>query len=55
MLSLKMNNEIQIIQALCKGCGTCASTCTKKAIVIRHFTNEQILSEILAFGGGKVA
>ena len=49
------NNEIQIIQALCKGCGTCASTCTKKAIVIRHFTNEQILSEILAFGGGKVA
>jgi heterodisulfide reductase subunit A len=49
------NDDIQIIQALCKGCGTCASTCTKKAIVIRHFTNEQILSEILAFGGEKVA
>ncbi len=45
------NDEIKIIEALCKGCGVCGATCTKKAIVIRHFTNEQILSEIYAFGG----
>ena len=48
------NDEIEIIQALCKGCGTCGASCTKNAIVIRHFTNEQILSEINALGGVKL-
>lgn len=43
--------EIVIIQALCKGCGLCGASCTKKAIKIKHFTNEQILSEIYALGG----
>lgn len=45
------DDEIEIIQALCKGCGLCAATCTNKALVIRHFTDDQILSEIYAFGG----
>ena len=45
------DDEIEIIQALCKGCGTCGSTCTKHAIEIKHFKNEQILAEIIAFGG----
>ncbi len=45
------NDEIEIIQALCKGCGLCAATCTNKALVIRHFTDDQILSEIYAYGG----
>jgi heterodisulfide reductase subunit A len=45
------DDEIEIIQALCKGCGTCVSTCTKRAIEIKHFMNDQILSEIYAFGG----
>jgi len=45
------DDEIEIIQALCKGCGTCGSTCTKHAIEIKHFNNEQILAEIIAFGG----
>jgi len=44
-------DEIEIIEALCKGCGVCAATCTNQAIVIRHFTDEQIFSEIEAFGG----
>jgi heterodisulfide reductase subunit A len=44
-------DEIEIIQALCKGCGVCGATCTKQAITIKHFTNEQIISEILALGG----
>ncbi|MFX1409485.1 MAG: CoB--CoM heterodisulfide reductase iron-sulfur subunit A family protein [Promethearchaeota archaeon] len=45
------NDEIEIIQALCKGCGVCGATCTNNAIVIKHFTDDQILSEIYAFGG----
>jgi heterodisulfide reductase subunit A len=45
------NDEIEIIEALCKGCGVCGATCTNQAIVIRHFTDDQILSEIMAYGG----
>ncbi len=45
------DDEIVIIQVLCKGCGVCGATCTNHAIVIKHFTDEQILSEIEAFGG----
>lgn len=46
------NDEIEIVEALCKGCGVCGATCTNNAIVIRHFTDEQIFSEIFAYGGG---
>lgn len=45
------NDEIEIIEALCKGCGVCGATCTNQAIVIKHFTDDQIMSEILAYGG----
>jgi len=45
------DDEIEITQVLCKGCGVCGATCTSHAIIIRHFTDEQILSEIYAFGG----
>ncbi|MFX0175750.1 MAG: CoB--CoM heterodisulfide reductase iron-sulfur subunit A family protein [Candidatus Hodarchaeota archaeon] len=45
------DDEIEIIEALCKGCGVCGATCTNQAIVIRHFTDDQILSEIYACGG----
>ena len=43
-------NELEIKEVLCKGCGVCGASCTQKAISIRHFTNEQILAEIIAFG-----
>ncbi len=33
-------------EALCKGCGTCTSTCPSGAIKSRHFTDQQILSQI---------
>jgi heterodisulfide reductase subunit A len=46
------NDEIEIIEALCKGCGLCGATCTNHALVIKHFTDDQILSEIYAYGGG---
>jgi heterodisulfide reductase subunit A len=31
---------------LCKGCGTCAAACPSHAIQARHFTDEQLFSEI---------
>lgn len=39
--SVSIVNEI-----LCKGCGTCGSACPTGAIRSRHFTDQQILSQI---------
>jgi heterodisulfide reductase subunit A len=36
----------EINQALCKGCGTCASICPTGAIDAHHFTESQINSMI---------
>lgn len=33
-------------EALCKGCGTCGSACPTGAIRTKHFTDQQILSQI---------
>ena len=33
--------------ALCKGCGTCAAACPSGAIRAKHFTSEQILSQVM--------
>jgi heterodisulfide reductase subunit A2 len=35
-----------INDVLCKGCGTCAAACPSAAITARHFTDQQICSEI---------
>ena len=40
--------NIVIRTALCKGCGVCGSSCPKSAIEIKHYTNEQIFSQINA-------
>ena len=50
-ISKNEDDEIVITQVLCKGCGVCGATCSNHAIVIRHFTDEQIMAEIDAFGG----
>ncbi len=36
-----------VIEALCKGCGTCTGTCPSKAISLRHFTDRQLVSEMM--------
>jgi len=41
------DKKISVINdVLCKGCGTCAAACPSAAITARHFTDEQIFSEI---------
>ncbi len=34
-------------EALCKGCGTCSAACPSKAITLRHFTDKQLMSEMM--------
>ena len=38
----------KVIEALCKGCGVCGSSCPTGAITMRHFTDDQILSQVRA-------
>jgi heterodisulfide reductase subunit A len=50
--STEGGDRAETISALCKGCGVCASHCPRSAISMGRFTTEQILSQIVAFGGG---
>ena len=36
----------RVNEALCKGCGTCVAACPSGAIMARHFTDRQILTQI---------
>jgi heterodisulfide reductase subunit A len=40
--------EMQVIAASCKGCGACSSVCPEKAISMRNFTDEQLISQAKA-------
>jgi heterodisulfide reductase subunit A len=44
---LEDRKTAHVIEALCKGCGTCAATCPSKAITMRHFTDRQLIAEML--------
>jgi len=46
-ISFDEEKKVSVIdETLCKGCGTCAAACPSKAIIARHFTNQQILAEL---------
>ncbi|MFX0040474.1 MAG: FAD-dependent oxidoreductase, partial [Promethearchaeota archaeon] len=50
-ISKNEEEKVVINKLLCKGCGVCGASCPENAITVFHFTNEQILSEIIAYGG----
>jgi heterodisulfide reductase subunit A len=39
--------KAKVIAASCKGCGACGAGCPQKAITMRHFTNEQLLAQVI--------
>jgi heterodisulfide reductase subunit A len=46
-ISFNEEKKVSVVnEVLCKGCGTCGSTCPTGAIRSRHYTDEQILSQI---------
>ncbi|RPI30305.1 MAG: CoB--CoM heterodisulfide reductase iron-sulfur subunit A family protein [Chloroflexota bacterium] len=40
-------NKAHVIEALCKGCGTCVGTCLSKSIKLRHYTDDQLVAEMI--------
>ena len=42
----KQGKKVEVNPVLCKGCGLCNSKCPTGAISLKHFTDEEIVSEI---------
>ena len=40
------DHKAEILEALCQGCGICASVCPGKAIELQHFRDDQVFQEI---------
>ena len=41
------DHTARVNSALCKGCGTCAAACLAKAITAKHFTDEELVAELM--------
>lgn len=54
MIKVDKKRKARTISASCKACGICASHCPTFAISMGGFTNEQITSQIMAFGKATV-
>ncbi|MCK5290982.1 MAG: hydrogenase iron-sulfur subunit [Thermoplasmata archaeon] len=46
LIGKKPNQKIKIIEAACTGCGTCGAECKFEGLIMRHFTDEQIVAQI---------
>ncbi|MEN8199862.1 MAG: 4Fe-4S binding protein, partial [Thermodesulfobacteriota bacterium] len=53
MVKKEKKRKAFTIAASCKACGICASHCPTFAISMGGFTNEQLISQIEAFGNKK--
>jgi heterodisulfide reductase subunit A len=38
----------KLIEALCRGCGVCAAECPRRAITMRHYSDQQVLAQVEA-------
>ena len=47
MVEYRGGQVARVNEALCQGCGTCAGTCPSKAITLRHFTDQQLVAEMI--------
>ena len=50
-ISKNEQDVVVVNKLMCKGCGVCGASCPENAITIHHFTDNQILSEIIVYGG----
>jgi len=39
--------KAHVVEALCKGCGTCVGACLSKSIKLKHFTDDQLVAEMI--------
>jgi heterodisulfide reductase subunit A len=46
-ISLAEDGKALVNAALCKGCGTCNAACPSKAITALHFTDEQLVEQVV--------
>ena len=42
------DGKSKVLEVLCRGCGSCAAECPKRAITMRHFSEDQILAQVKA-------
>ena len=56
-MNVKLNPDTGCSEHTCptpdKGCGVCGASCPQNAITIHHFTSDQIIAEIVTYGGGE--
>ncbi len=43
--------KANVIAASCKGCGACGAGCPEMVITMRHFTDEQLLAQVIPLSG----
>ncbi|MDH4221109.1 MAG: CoB--CoM heterodisulfide reductase iron-sulfur subunit A family protein [Candidatus Bathyarchaeota archaeon] len=41
-------SKSKLIEALCRGCGVCAAECPRRAITMRHYSDQQVLAQVEA-------
>jgi len=46
--AIKVSSVANVNKALCAGCGSCTTYCPKGALVLRHYTGDQLLAEVKA-------